>query len=240
MEYRVFYTQTHQLMRHDGDFLGRMKPGALLRYAQQLATDQAAQVGLDDAFYEKNHLVYLLAKQELEFYRVPRVDEMLTYTTIPECSHRACNKRLTIVTDAAGREVALVDSRWVLVDTESRRIVRRPPEMIERLWNPQVERELEQRIPKAEALGGETLRRAEYSVCDINGHVNNTAYIDMVCDLIPLERMRKAPIRRAAISYHKEIPMGQSFALKMGECEGGYYVCGTREEMPAFEAWCGF
>ena len=36
------YTQKFTVYRHDGDHLGNAKPGALLRYAQQIATTHAA------------------------------------------------------------------------------------------------------------------------------------------------------------------------------------------------------
>ena len=35
------YTQKFAVYRHDGDHLGNVKPGALLRYAQQIATTHA-------------------------------------------------------------------------------------------------------------------------------------------------------------------------------------------------------
>ena len=40
------YTQKFTVYRHDGDHLGNVKPGALLRYAQQIATTHAEAAGL--------------------------------------------------------------------------------------------------------------------------------------------------------------------------------------------------
>ena len=42
------YTQKFTVYRHDGDHRGLVKPGALLRYAQQIATVHAEAVGLTD------------------------------------------------------------------------------------------------------------------------------------------------------------------------------------------------
>ncbi len=42
------YTQKFTVYRHDGDHLGNVKPGALLRYAQQIATTHAEAAGLTD------------------------------------------------------------------------------------------------------------------------------------------------------------------------------------------------
>ena len=45
----ITYTQKFTVYRTDGDHLGHVKLGALLRYAQQVATAHAEAVGLDDA-----------------------------------------------------------------------------------------------------------------------------------------------------------------------------------------------
>lgn len=47
------YTQQYTVYRHDGDHHGNVKPGALLRYGQQIATIHAEAVGLNDALYAK-------------------------------------------------------------------------------------------------------------------------------------------------------------------------------------------
>lgn len=238
-EYYPNYTEAFSVMRHDADFMGRMKPGALLRYAQQTAVNQNTGLGLTNNWYVEHQLAYLLAKQTLAFTRVPCIDEKLIFTTVPEVSKRAANKRLTLVMDASGREVACVDSRWVLVDTETRRILRRSSPLVEKYWNETVERQMDLRIPKAETLTPLPPRQADYLLCDLNGHINNCCYADLTCTAVPIERLRQAPISRLTITYHREVPLGEMLALACGEAEGGWYMLGSREDgLPAFEAFC--
>ena len=127
------YTENFQVYRHDGDCYGCVQPATMLRYAQQIAGEHAIALGLDDALYARTHTAYVLVKQALRFDRVPRVDEHLTLITKPEALKRAVNKRITQVLDAEGRQAALVDSRWVLIDTDKRAILRRHPEDADRL-----------------------------------------------------------------------------------------------------------
>ena len=234
------YTEVYTVYRHDCDMYRRMKPSAILRYTQQIATIHAEKLGLNDAYYDKANLAFLLAKQALEITRIPLADEQLTFTTYPEGSKRASYKRVTVITDQQGREVACLDSRWVLVDTQTRRIVRRTPEEMEVQWLENVDRTLDLTIPTAENLQSAGLRRAEYSLCDRNGHMNNTCYLDLACDLIDPELLAEKPLRRIVLSYHREIPYRESAELFYGEAEGGLYVTGTRDGLPAFEAYCGF
>ena len=122
-----FYTEQFRVMDCDCDMNHRLTAGAFLRLAQQISTDQCESIGMNDDFYRQNHAVFLLAKQALQVDRVPRGGEVLTLVTMPEQCKRAVFKRVTEARDEKGERVALLDSRWVLVDTDTRRILRRPP-----------------------------------------------------------------------------------------------------------------
>lgn len=59
------YTEKFTVYRHDGDHLGNVKPGALLRYAQQIATTHAEAAGLTDEVYTATRTAFVLAKLAL-------------------------------------------------------------------------------------------------------------------------------------------------------------------------------
>ena len=238
-EIPVTYTQTYTICRHDGDHHGNAKPGALLRYGQQIATMHAEAAGLNDELYAATHTAYVLAKLALHIDRTPRVDETLTVITRPERCKRAVNKRITFFYDAAGQQVAVLDSRWVLIDTDKRLILRKHPEAFNDCWAEDVPFELPMKMVKAApedcAPAGEYT--ATYSRCDMNGHMNNTRYVDILCDALPWNVWDEGEVRDLKVYYHREVPRGASFALLQAQTgEKQYYFCGQREEKAAFEA----
>ena len=238
-EIPVTYTQTYTICRHDGDHHGNAKPGALLRYGQQIATMHAEAAGLNDELYAATHTAYVLAKLALHIDRTPRVDETLTVTTRPERCKRAVNKRITFFYDAAGQQVAVLDSRWVLIDTDKRLILRKHPEAFNDCWAEDVPFELPMKMVKAApedcAPAGEYT--ATYSRCDMNGHMNNTRYVDILCDALPWNVWDEGEVRDLKVYYHREVPRGAAFALLQAQTgEKQYYFCGQREEKAAFEA----
>lgn len=243
MEFLPEFERSFFVFRHEGDFLGRMQPGALLRFAQQAATDHCNALGMNDEVYLRTHTAFLLVRQTLAFARVPHVDETLRFLTRPEAPQRASYKRITQVFDQAGEEVACVDSRWVLVDTDSRRILRKAPQEMEMPWPARVDRELEVSLPaRPESMepAGETVAR--YSQCDMNGHLNNTRYADIACDLLPPQALRDAAVRRMTLHYHKEVPLGQGMQLTRADLgQGVWRIAGWREGKPCFDAqlWLG-
>ena len=235
MEDWVKYTEAVTVQESDVDYRGLMKPSALLRYAEHMATRHSHSKGMGDDFFRANHLAYLLGKQALQFHRVPQKGEKLLLTTLPERSRRGTNKRILQVEDAAGTVIAQVDARWILVDTETGRVLRRPPEQLDSLWNPEIPYELPQTIHKAETLTSAGIWPASYSRCDINGHINNACYLDIACDALPLEVIQQGPIRSAAVKYHREVPLGQEMEVFWGKTETGWYVMGRREGQASFE-----
>lgn len=217
---------------------GRMLPGALLRLSQQIATDHCDRLGMDAAFYQRTHTAFLLAKTALEWSRVPAEKETLTLITRPEMPKRAVFKRIIEVWDEQQQMIGVVDSRWVLVDTDTRRILRHlPPEYEGIPYAEQVEQELPIRFPKPETTVPAGTAVASYTYCDINGHMNNTRYADAACDALPLELLQNNLVQAMTINYHRELPMGESCQLERGQVEPGlWYVEGQRDGKSCFEA----
>lgn len=233
------FTEQWRVTDCDCDMNHLLVPGAYLRMAQQISTDHCLSLGMDDDFYRRSHAVFLMAKLAMEVRRPPKSGEVLTLRTMPELPRRALYKRVTEALDAAGRQVILLDSRWVLVDTETRHILRRPPQAFDGLpFAQEVPYTLDVGIPKPEALEAAGQALASYSRCDANGHMNNTRYADAAADALPLEALRAGAVTRLAISYHNELSAGQAAALTRGRlADGSWYVAGQRPDgRPCFEA----
>ena len=225
-EKQITYTQKFTVYRADGDHLGNVKLGALLRYAQQIATTHAEAVGLNGSLYRETHTAYVLAKLALHVNRLPRVDEELTLVTQPE----RCKREAEVVT---------MDSRWVVIDTEKRMILRKHPPQFADQWAEDVPIELPMKLPRLAPEDCETLgtQTATYSRCDMNGHLNNTRYADIVCDAVPWQVWDTAQISDFIINYHREVPRGENFTLRRARpAEDTFYFDGEREGKSAFEA----
>ena len=149
-------------------------------------------------------------------------------------------KRLTRILDEAEKECALIDSRWIVVDTDRECILRQPSWHTPGYWNEDLDGELPQLVHKAKELTCAGSRTASYSLCDLNGHVNNACYLDIACDALPLEVVKAGPLKFASIKYHREIPLGSQVEVFYAPSADGWYVVGRREEHAAFECYLEF
>ena len=173
------YTYHTTVLNADGDFRRMIKPSALFRYVEQAAADHARAYGMDDAFFKAHHTAFLVGKQAAQITRMPLRAEKLTFVTACEPCKKGSMKRLTRILDEAGKECALIDSRWIMVDTDRECILRQPSWYTPGYWNEDLEGELPQLVHKAKELTCAGSRTASYSLCDLNGHVNNACYLDI-------------------------------------------------------------
>lgn len=236
--------ETFQVVYDECDAWDRMTPGAVLRRTQQIATMQCEAFGVDPAFYARTHTAFVLSRLSLEVYRMPRPNDRVRIETRAYGMRRAVYHRVTSLHAENGEKLCETDGRWVLIDTVAKRIVRKPLEAFEPHFNdvPGAE-EHEINMPKVKREDTEKLseQRAVFSLCDRNGHVNNTRYADLVCDLLPLEALRAGAPKKMLFSYHSEIPMAQPFALYgASPQQDGYYYAAWIDEAKCFEAHVTF
>ena len=235
---RFFYTKTITVMNADADFRSLLKPSALLRYVEQVSADHARAFGMTDQFFKDRGVAFLVGKQALKFDRVPMRAERLTLTTRAEASKRGSIKRVTTVTDAEGKQVAMVDCRWIVASIAEGRILREPGWTVENFWNENVEGELPMQLHKCRenlTSAGEWI--AHYSQCDLNGHINNAFYLDIACDALPLDVLRKGSVTFASINYHREVPMGESMEVFYAPSADGWYLIGRHNGQTSFECY---
>ena len=233
-----FYTETATVLNADADFRSLLKPSALLRYVEQVSADHARAFGMDDKFFQNHNVAFLVGKQALKFDRVPQRAEKLTLLTRAEASRRGSVKRITTVTDAEGKQVAMVDCRWIVVSLAENRILREPGWTVDGFWNETVEGELPLQLHKCkDGLTSAGEWTAHYSQCDLNGHLNNAFYLDLVCDALPLDVVRKGPVTFASISYHREVPMGETVEVFYAPSAEGWYIIGKHNGQTSFESY---
>lgn len=177
-----------------------------------------------------------MGKQAAQITRMPLRAEKLTFVTACEPCKKGSMKRLTRILDEAGKECALIDSRWIMVDTDRECILRQPSWHTPGYWNEDLEGELPQLVHKAKELTCAGSRTASYSLCDLNGHVNNACYLDIACDALPLEVVKGGPLKFASVKYHREIPLGSQVEVFYAPSADGWYVAGRAKSTPRLNA----
>ncbi len=234
--YEKSYEKEITVYQYECDVKNRMTAAALLKQVQQISTEHCDIFGLDAAYYQSTNTAFLLSKISLQFHREIMVGEKLKMVTQPSLPVKAIYHRYTSVYDEQEKEVASVDSRWILVDTQTRRILRKVPENFHFPFLTEQVPEHPCKLIKSDRMEPAGKQTAVYSKVDQNGHLNNTEYAAIVCDLIPLSQIIEQPVRSMVLAYHNELRLGETMNILMGPIENGYDVVGEWEGKTCFEA----
>ena len=199
---------------HDTDKNGNLYPSTALRYLHEAANLQfeASHPTLDELRYEEKK-AFLLSRATMELVRPLRAFEKVTAITWSgggkAASFYRCGE-LKVHDEVVGKLVSI----WALLDLETRRLCRVrdtdlgieaieefPQDIPGHIRYPED-------IPAWEAVGK---RRVFNSDIDINGHMNNTNYPDMLCDFIP--GIENKIVRSFTIGYIHEAKLGEELTV---------------------------
>jgi acyl-ACP thioesterase len=233
----MVYTGKAKALYHDCDVNNRLKISAAMRYMQQISSEQMEVWGIPAEKLLRENMVFVLSQAFLKIQRMPKVSEQLMLGTAPTAVKGARFVREFAIDSGQGERL------WILIDTESRRILRPasfPYEM--QLASSFVSGQIEDiAMPKPGLPSPKQVETREVDICyshlDCNHHVNNSMYADFVCDMLPYDELITRGIDTLAISFQHEARLGDRLAIqRSGVAAGEYYMSGKCGETACFEA----
>ena len=207
------YTTTYCVTTLHADCFGRCKPSSLLRFAQDAACEHCAQLGTDWDSMAKRRYFWAVIRQRIEITRLPMEGEAITLKTWPMPTTRVAYPRATEGFDAQGNSLFKVISLWVIMDMDSRAMILPGKTGVDVAGiSFGTELKAPAGLPAAEGTQ-ELLRSVNYSDLDVNGHMNNTRYLDWLCDLKCASFHKSHPLKAVNICYMSEALEGQTIRL---------------------------
>ena len=207
------YTTQFTVTTLHADCFGRCKPSSLLRFSQDAAEEHCMRLGTDwDSMAQKNYF-WAVIRQKMEISQLPQTGEVVTVKTWPMPSTRVAYPRATEGFDADGTSLFKVISLWVIMDMDTRAMVLPGKSGVE-VAGTCFGTELKAPGGLTALDGGSAhLRTVTYSDLDVNGHMNNTRYLDWVCDMLPAQFHKEHPMKAVSICYMSEAREGQTLHL---------------------------
>ena len=231
-------SKTIEIQISDCDLSGRLRPSVAQCRLLELGEEQASSFGLSYSELLKRGMLWVLYRLHINLRAVPKAYDAIRITTWPGVIEGPVFPRFFTL-EKGGKRIGEAVTTWVLIDVSSRRPLR--PSVLEGQL-PQA-RNIPDPLPLPGMLRIENARHVtdrpvHYSDIDINGHMNNAKYLEWICDILPLERMRAAGICEWQINYIAEALPGERLSLFLLEDALGASVLGKKENdgRLAFEA----
>lgn len=222
------WTEEYVINNHDTDFNNIVSASGIMRYMQDAANFQmeGQKPSYDELF--NSGKAFVLSRFRMSIYSALRSHDKITASTWAcESKGFSFDRCFSVAKD--GITVAEAASVWALVDRENGKLIRVSD--FENNYSTDIPVELDMaprfRLPSDINLSLVGERTVEYQDCDINRHINNTRYPDILCGYIP--DMEGKLVIKLEISYVSEAPLGENLKVYMAESDGVYYFRTVRE-----------
>ena len=176
----IRYTENITVPCYDTDASWRLKPTSFMNLAQEAAGRHAVYLGFGYDDLIASNTAWILSRVHVEFIDAPLWRDNITLTTWHKGLNRIFFLRDFIITDSEGRERVKATTSWLVMNLETRRLVRDPKLMEEGTvcTDNVIETPADKvQMPKGaepELVGQHAV---SYSDIDTNGHTNNAMYM---------------------------------------------------------------
>lgn len=216
------YTKIFHILPIHLDRFGKVKPSALLHFAQEAAGDHCKELALDWDTLAKRNLFWAVLRHRVQITRMPVAGDVLTVETWPMPTTRSSFPRAVAAYDAQGNEVFRCISLWVLMDANTRAMVLPGKSGVDLTG---ALRGCELAVPGSivpKNAENALCRQVGYTELDRNGHMNNTRCMDWVDDLLSSEFHRAHTAREFSVCYLSEAREGQKIQLNWQLSDGPF------------------
>ena len=224
------FTRNTYMDTYNTDIKRRATAGGILRQFNETATLNMAAFPPSYNELLDSGRALMVSRMDIEILQPPMMEEPIQCSTWPVLPKGAVIRRCYEICKD-GRLLARGSSDWTLVETGSRKILRMDEQTFPDYnfgdYVTIFDRKF--RIGKEAAASMETVgsHRVTLRDCDCNGHMNNTYYLDVLCDHIPeLYDYEEHWVNSVRMHFAKEAPLGSEITIQRRK-DGELYLFQT-------------
>lgn len=232
-------TQQHYLRAQDVDINGTWMPSAIFVRMQEIAEDNATAVGAGRVdMIDERGFAWVLTRMYVEMDSYPRIGDTINISTWPLKPAKLFFPRQFLFETQDGKTLGKASSQWVLFDVAQRQI-KRSTELGNYPYDPNLPRLLPEPkkiiLPRDMPLAG--TRKVQYSEVDMNVHMNNTKYLNWICELFTSDWLKSNYLKSVRINYIGETHIDCEIELYKKEADGGFYIYGISDGKIIFDSF---
>lgn len=200
------YQEKVFITSNDVDDHYELKVSTIFKYLQQVSTNHAELLGIGMKDTADKGMFWVITRMKVVIHKMPRMLETLTVTTHPGEMRLFIFPRLYEIYNEQGELVISASSTWVLLDAVTHKIKMKPFDDGFTIPSDLLKEDLP--LPEKIRIEDTELvdeRKVRYSDIDLNGHLNNTKYIEYIIDTHDINFYNKYYVNSIEINYEKEI-----------------------------------
>jgi acyl-ACP thioesterase len=217
-ENTLVYKDTIKVNYFECDFQNHWKPSAIFQHLTETAGTHADHLGFGFEKMATLNLFWVHSRMKIKFLHFPTGGEKITIYTWPKTiQQKLFYIRDFEVFDTNGQQVAAATSAWLIIDATTRKMVS-PHSLQLVLPELSIKKGLDEPLEKININGNgngkEKLQlMAGYSAVDFVGHVNNSRYVEWICDCFPIDAYQEKELDWLQINYEHEVRPGEKVSI---------------------------
>lgn len=202
-----FLTKKIPISSYFTDLRGELSIPSLFSLFQEVAWEHASTNGFGYGDLQNQGLFWVLSRIHAEINEMPKWTDSIVLTTWPSGTEGAFALRDFTVESEDKKRLISATSNWLIVDIESRR-PKRPDTFRERMPLCESFRATNDNAQKITAKSGNPF--SNYQIMprivdiDVNGHINNTKYIEWAINSFPMDFYIKNHVNELTVNYLSE------------------------------------
>lgn len=212
----IRFEQKFTIPCYDTDASWRLKPSSFMDLAQEAAGQHAVYLGFGYDDLIATNTAWILSRVHVEFVDAPKWRENITLRTWHKGLNRLFFLRDFILTDDQGRERVKATTSWLVLNLETRRLVRDPKLMEEgTVCTDNVIETPADKVVMPKDIEPQYVmdHHVAYSDVDMNGHTNNAMYMQWAMDAVDYDIASTRPVKWFTINFNHETKPGDIVAL---------------------------
>lgn len=226
--------ETYRLGTYAVDFNNRIKMSTVFNYMQESAISHAHSQKYGVSEMTREGLFWILSRAYIHMIEFPKLGDTVTMTTWTKGYDRIFVLRDFQVFNSDNKVIANVTTNWVIVDWKKMR-PQRPKILngtIENLEDKHAIKEVPGKIFDIEDKEHVFDKNISYCDIDLNHHVNNVRYVEMVLDSFNEEYYINRQPEILHINFLTQCKYGQTIQMFKGfdKSRNDFYVEGSDKD----------
>lgn len=201
------YIQKLTIPCYDTDPSWRLKPASFMNLAQEAAGIHAISLGFGYDDLIASRTAWILSRMHIRFVDAPKWRDEVTLMTWHKGADRLFFLRDFRLTDSEGKDRVLATTSWLILNLDTRRLVRDPKLMEDGTVCSENVMEApcgKVQMPKDVPAELVMEHHVAYSDVDMNAHANNAMYMHWAMDAVDYSVASARPVREMTINFNHE------------------------------------
>ena len=221
----LVYSVKFVVKGHDVNGQKIMTIPALLKNMQEASLQHARQLRTSVWDMTEEKLTWVLVRKEIKVLQPLEMDKSYTILTYPSGFDKFLAYRDYLVFDSEKNLVVGASSTWTLLQTDSRRLMKIPPKILE-IGVPENTRFLtqpEKNIELPDEMQERDTREVRPYDLDWNNHINNIVLIRFVMEALKKDGIEDENVKKILVHFKNELMLGDFTTIFQSKEANTYY-----------------